>query len=347
MAARRDFLRGLAVALPTSLAGCSALANGPPEYADWLYAPGRLAPAERHAFASLDLAALRKRDTPDSLDEAVAALDDEVPAVRFDRSDRLLAQVAGDLSQGRAVASAVAVGSFTRERIRRKLDVDRTGGYQHVGNHDGFELYTFSPAFLADLDRYRPPDGSAPDLTLAVGASEDTVVAGAALAPDRTGLTAVRATLAAQADDTERLIDVRGPARDLLAVVGEQPLTGGIPGPVLDALRPRTDGTLREVLTATDALGVGVRPAEETADLALVGAEDAIDPSTVRRAVSEAGDDGVDVQRVTLRRGGRVVLARTTIDIDTAAERVESLPGLLRGPVLNAPRDDADDSDEK
>lgn len=342
MPARRDILRTLAGALPTGLAGCSALADGPPDHADWLYAPNRLAPADRHAFASFDLATLRERDTPDSLDETINVLDDEVPAVRLNRGERLLAQVAGDLSQGHAAATAVAIGSFSREHVRQKLNVGHDGGYRHVGDHGRFELYAFAPAFLAGLERYQPPDGPAPDLTLAVGVSRNAIVAGAVLARDQTGIEAVRTALAAQAGTAERLIDARRHARDLLAVIGREPIAGGVPGPVLDALGSRAEGSLKEVLTAADALGIGLRPAEGVADWALAGVSDAIDSATIRRAAEETGGDGVGVQGVTLRQDGRVVLVRTDINIDKLTKQLESLPRLLRDAVLNTPEDNQD-----
>lgn len=314
---RRALLTGVATSVAAT-AGCTtAFSGGDPGYAAWLYDPATVFRADRRAFASLDLAAVRADADrlPEGVADALSDLDREVRAVDVSSIDRLSALAFGRADRGRVAATVAATGEFDPGAVHREVTA---GTVEQVDTHRGLRLYDYAPRFLADLDRFRPPGGDAPDATFGLGASDSALVAGGALSTDATGLETVRACADAHAGEAPRYADEYRVGRDLLATLGDDAFVVGGSAALVDALRtrlPEEQAEVRDVLADVRGLGVSASLADERVSVALAAdPTDLVSTDRLRRLLEDSGD-GVGVDRVTVARDGRVVRADLAVSV--------------------------------
>lgn len=330
MPSRRAFLAGAATASVAATAGCLDAVeglvggDGSPAYAGWLHDPSAVLPTERYAFATLDVAALRDaRDSlPDSADDALGRADRLSESVDLADVGRLTALGYGDPEAGSAGLTLAADGGFDAAAVRDEIGVDDSRLVTDEGVREGFRLYAYEPSLFADLRELQGPDqDTPPDLTFGLGATDSSLVVGAALSPDVRGLAAVRAAVDSHAGVTEGVATERY-VRDLLAVVGDRALALSLARATVTALAAQVDdaGT-RDLLADADGLGFGYALSDETLRVALAAdPTELADPDRVRRILDDAtdeegDDDGPSVERVGVARGGRVVYADLAVPL--------------------------------
>jgi len=324
---RRTLLRGAATTVGSAAVGATAgcttvLSDGEPDYAAWLYDPATVFRADRRAYASLDLAAVRADADrlPADVDDALSDLDREFRSVDVSSVDRLTALAYGRADRGRVAATVAATGEFDPGAVHREVTA---GTVEQVDTHGGFRLYGYAPSFLADVDRFRPPDGDAPDVSLGLGTSDSALVAGAALATDVTALETVRASADAHAGDAPRYADEYRDGRDLLATLGDDAFVVGGSAALVADLRtrlPDAQADVRDVLSDVRGLGVSASLADERLSVALAAdPTDLVSGDRLRRLLEDSGD-GFEVDRVTVARDGRVVRADLAVTVEQVAE---------------------------
>lgn len=329
---RRTVLAGAGAAVAGSLAGCTGLlGGGPPDWAAWLADPEAVVPSDRHAFASVDLGAVRADADrlPGAVRSGLDDLDREFRSVDLAAVDRLSGLTVGRATRGRLAASVVAAGEFDPEAVRREVTA---GSVEQVDRVGEFRLYAYAPSLLADLERFRTPDGATPDLSFGLAVSDAVLVAGAALATasaDVSGLAAVRASIDAHAEAAPRYAAERRDVRDVLATLGGDALVAGVSPAVVDALRERLPperDALRTLLGDVRSLGAAASLADERISVALVGdPSDLLSPDRIRSAIDD-DDSDVEVERVRLARDGRVVRADVAADADRLEEVAGNVP---------------------
>lgn len=338
MPSRRAVLLGAATVGSAAVAGYfGSLGDGPPAYADWLHDPRAVLPVERHSFVTLDAAAVRRRreTLPEQVGDALDRLDRLSESVSLSEVDRLTVLGYGDTTAGQAGVTLVARGSFDPAVIRRETGAAQSSLVTEEGTRGGFRLYAYAPSMFAALRRYRGPDQSKPpDLSFGLGVRRSTLVGGIVLAPDATGLDAVRAAVDARGADEEGIATDRD-ASDVLATVGDWDVAAGASSATLAALREQVDDPdVQPLLETARAAGVGYTLADETLRVALVVDSSAFDgPAEIRRLaerLAEAPDgEAVEVEQVGIAQSGRVAYADLNVPPSRIASLVDRVPTLL------------------
>lgn len=327
MPSRRAVLGVAGTAALAGLSGCTETIRGVVDddrrpYARWLHAPDAVLPADRNAFATLDLSAARTDadSLPDGADDLLARLDRESDAISTADVDRLTALGYGSLP--RIGVTVAATGRFDPVAVRKELS-PTTGGVDDLGSYRGHDRYAYAPGFLSDLDRFAA-DGERPDVSFALGVSRSSLVGGVLLAPEVRARAAVRASLDARAGADTRYAETSSGVSDALAVVGDRAFALGCSEGAVAALRARLPAereTLRSVMADCRALGVGVSLPGTVLTLALsYEPADVVSLETVRRLVEEAtdGENAPTVRSVSVVRRGRVVRVNLDADLDRA-----------------------------
>lgn len=337
MPSRRTFLSGVAAAGLTATAGCLDAVeglvgdDGVPAYADWLHDPDAVVATDRHAFATLDVAAVRaaRGRLPDPAADALGRADRLSESVGLADVDRLTALGYGDPDAGSAGLTLAADGTFDTGAIRREIGVDDSHLVTDEGTHEGFQVYAYEPSLFADLRRFQGSEQSSPpDLTFGLGTTQTSVVVGAVLSPEVRGLAAVHAAVDSHVDERSGVVATQS-VRDLLVVGGDRDLAVGLSrGAVADLAARVDDEATRSLLADADGLGFGYALDEETLRVAIAAdPADLAAPDRVRSVLEDATaddpDDGPTVERVGVARGGRVVYA----DLAVPLERVVAASG--------------------
>lgn len=329
MPRRRAVLGGAGAAALAGLAGCTqalreAVDRDDRPYGRWLHAPDAVFPADRHAFATLDLGAVRRydRELPDPAGDVLGQLDRAADAVDLADVERLTALGYGSLP--RVGVTLAATGRFDPGAVRESLS-PATGGVDDLGSYRGHHLYAYAPGFLADLDRFAA-DGTRPDVSLALGTSRSSLVGSVLLSPETRAASAVRASLDARAGEEPRYVSSGREVYDLLATVGDRAFALGCSAGTVAALRDRLPDerdTLRSILEDCRGFGLGITLPDTVLTLALsYRPADVVSLDRVRALLEEATDDekAPDVRGVSVVQRGRVVRADLEVDLDRTLE---------------------------